>query len=86
MVFIVVVCCSLLFLGPSQADVTEDALDLIDEEIEEAERNIADRQQLADRCSRAEELEITNDAFYQCVKWCGVANYACMQPSILIAP
>ena len=45
--------------------MTEDALDMIDEEIDDAERNIAERQQLAQRCSQAEELEITNDAFYQ---------------------
>lgn len=38
---------------------------MIDEEIDDAERNIAERQQLAQRCSQAEELEITNDAFYQ---------------------
>ena len=50
-----------------QADVTEDALDLIDDEIDDAERNIAERKQLAQRCSEAEELEITNDAFYQYV-------------------
>jgi hypothetical protein len=54
---------------PTQADVTEEALDLIDGEIQDAARNIAERKQLAQRCSQAEELEITNDAFYQYVTW-----------------